>query len=413
MPEPDYQIHTFANGIRLIHKEVAHSRIAHLGYVLDIGSRDELPGEEGLAHFWEHMAFKGTERRKSFHILNRLETVGGELNAYTTKEKIVFYASLLDSHYQKAAELLTDITFRSTFPAKEIEKERQVILEEMSMYRDTPDEAIFDELDAQVFAGNPLGENILGVPETVRAFSKKSFQGFLQRNLDTERLVLASVANIPLKKVVRMLQPLVADLPAAKRSGPPRLAPAPGNPTRLREERPGTQTHTLLGRLAPALHDPARLPFFMLVNILGGPGANSRLNLALRERHGLVYGVEAGYTPFTDTGQFSIYFATDPGQVNRAMQLVNKELKMLREKPLGTMQLHQAKEQLMGQLAMAEESNAGLMQVLGKGLLDTGRIETLAELFSQIKAVTAKDLQALSDEWLRPEAFYQVTYFNK
>lgn len=413
MAEPDYQIHTFANGIRLIHKEVTHSRIAHLGFVLDIGSRDELPGEEGLAHFWEHMAFKGTERRKAFHILNRLETVGGELNAYTTKEKIAFHASLLDSHYAKAAELLTDITFRSTFPSKEIEKERQVILEEMSMYRDTPDEAIFDELDAQVFAGHPLGANILGTVDTVKSFSRASFSTFLQRNLDSERVVFSSVSNMPFKKVMRMLQPMLADLPSARRSGPARVAPMPAPPTVIREERPGTQTHTLLGRIAPALHDARRLPFFMLVNILGGPGANSRLNLALRERHGLVYGVDSGYTPFTDTGQFSIYFATDPGQVGRAMQLVTKELKKLREVPLGTLQLHQAKEQLMGQLAMAEESNSGLMQVLGKGLLDSGRIESLSELFSQIKAVTAKDLMDLAEEWLRPEAFTQITYYNE
>ncbi len=412
MADNDYQIHTFANGIRLIHKEVTHSRIAHLGFVLDIGSRDELPGEEGLAHFWEHMAFKGTEHRKAFHILNRLETVGGELNAYTTKEKIAFHASLLDSHYQKAAELLTDITFRSTFPAKEIEKERQVILEEMAMYRDTPDEAIFDELDAQVFAGHPLGVNILGTPEAVRSFDRPAFRTFLARNLDTDRVVFASVANMPFRRVVKLMQPLLGDLPPARRTGPPRIPPGLTTPTLLREERPGTQTHTLLGRAAPSLHQPERLPFFMLVNILGGPGANSRLNLALRERHGLVYGVDSGYTPFTDAGQFSIYFATDPGQVNRALQLIERELRRLREVPLGTLQLHQAKEQLMGQLAMAEESNAGLMQVLGKGLLDAGRIESLPELFALIKAVSAKDLQTLAEQYLQPESFFRITYYN-
>jgi predicted Zn-dependent peptidase len=412
MTEPDYEIHTFANGIRLIHKQVTHSRIAHMGFVLDVGSRDELPGEEGLAHFWEHMAFKGTEKRKAFHILNRLEPVGGELNAYTTKEKIAFHASLLDIHYKMAAELLTDITFHSTFPAKEIDKERQVILEEMSMYRDTPDEAIFDELDAQVFAGHTLGVNILGQPSSVKSFTKASFNAFVNRTVDTECVVFASVANIPFKKVVRMMQPLLANLPRKAKTGPRREPPIMGIPTHLREERPGTQTHSLLGRMAPGLHDPTRLPFFTLVNILGGPGANSRLNMALRERHGLVYGVDSGYTPFTDCGQFSIYFATDPGQVDKAMALVLKELKKLREVPLGTLQLHQAKQQLMGQLAMAEESNSGMMQVLGKGLLDSGRIESIPELFEQIKKVTGQQLRDLANQWLVPDDFYQVTYYN-
>jgi predicted Zn-dependent peptidase len=383
-----------------------------MGFVLDVGSRDELPGEEGLAHFWEHMAFKGTEKRKAFHILNRLEPVGGELNAYTTKEKIAFHASLLDIHYKMAAELLTDITFHSTFPAKEIDKERQVILEEMSMYRDTPDEAIFDELDAQVFAGHTLGVNILGQPSSVKSFTKASFNAFVNRTVDTECVVFASVANIPFKKVVRMMQPLLANLPRKAKTGPRREPPIMGIPTHLREERPGTQTHSLLGRMAPGLHDPTRLPFFTLVNILGGPGANSRLNMALRERHGLVYGVDSGYTPFTDCGQFSIYFATDPGQVDKAMALVLKELKKLREVPLGTLQLHQAKQQLMGQLAMAEESNSGMMQVLGKGLLDSGRIESIPELFEQIKKVTGQQLRDLANQWLVPDDFYQVTYYN-
>jgi len=407
---PDYQIHTFANGIRLIHKQVTHSRIAHLGFFLDIGSRDEMTDEGGLAHFWEHMAFKGTQKRKSFHILNRLETVGGELNAYTTKEKIAFHASLLDSHYKMAAELLTDITFHSIFPPKEIEKERQVILEEMAMYHDTPDEAIFDELDAQIFAGHTLGANILGLESTVRGFTRQAFANFIDRNLDTERVVFTSVANFPFKKVIKVLEPLLADIPQKTSNRLGRIAPALKSPTAFAQVRPGKQTHAAWGRQAPSLHNPARLPFFMLINILGGPGANSRLNLALRERHGLVYGVDAGYTPFTDTGIFSIYFATDPGQVEKAGQLVLKELKKLREVPLGTLQLHQAKEQLMGQLAMSEESNNGLMQVLGKGLLDSGRIESLPELFEQIKAVSTTQLRNLANEFLGPDAFTKVTY---
>jgi predicted Zn-dependent peptidase len=412
LPEPDYYVHEFACGLRLVHKQVTHSRIAHLGYVLDVGSRDEAAGEQGLAHFWEHMAFKGTQKRKAFHILNRLETVGGELNAYTTKEKIVFYASLLDDHYKMAAELLTDITFRSTFPVREIEKERQVILEEMAMYYDTPDDAIFDDLDTAVFGGHPLGVNILGTADTVRGFTQSDFEGFYRRNVSIDRLVLASVANMPLAKVVKILQPLVEGLEqiVPPNARPERLGVVANPPERQTVPRPISQAHAAWGCPAPSLADAHRLPFFMLVNILGGPGANSRLNMALRERYGFVYGVDASYTPYLDTGMFSIYFATDTTHLARAGQLVERELRTLREKPLGTSQLHMAKEQLMGQLAMAEESNSGMMQVLGKSILDTGYVETLSDIFAQIRSTTASQLQELAEVYLQPEAMHQLVY---
>ncbi|WP_276497948.1 M16 family metallopeptidase [Pontibacter litorisediminis] len=406
---PDYHIHTLPNGIRVVHKQVLHTKIAHSGFVMDIGSRDELPQEQGLAHFWEHMAFKGTQKRKSFHILNRLETVGGELNAYTTKEKICFYSSVLDKHFEKSFELLTDITFHSVFPEKEIEKERGVILEEMAMYLDTPEEAIVDEFDAVVFDGHALGNNILGTKESVSGFQKQDFLGFLDRNLSTDALVFCSVSNLPFEKVVKLAEKYLSDIPSIKKHR--ERVPFTGyTPKVVTFEKPISQAHCVIGCPAYALGDDRRIPFFMLNNLLGGPGMNSRLNLAVREKHGLVYTIDSNYATYIDTGLLSIYFGTEKKQLKRTTSLVMKELKKLREKPLGSLQLHTAKEQLMGQLAMAEESNMGLMMMLGKSILDQGKAESLNEIFDKIKSIEARDLVDIANDVLREENLSILNY---
>lgn len=406
---PDHHLHEYPNGIRLLHQQVLHTKIAHCGFLLDIGSRDEAPHQQGLAHFWEHMAFKGTEKRKSFHILNRLETVGGELNAYTTKEKICFYAALLSTHFERAFELLTDLTFNSVFPERELEKERGVILEEMSMYDDAPEDAIIDRFDEVVFAGHPLGHNILGTRESVSGFTSQDFRQFLQEQVRTDRLVFSSVSNLPFSEVKRLADKYLAPLPA--RLGPRPRAAFSGYEQKVQAEtRPITQAHCLLGGPAFPLTDDRRIPFFMLNNILGGPGMNSRLNLAVREKYGLVYTIDSTYSPYTDTGLFGIYFGTEGKQVKRTVSLIQKELKTLREKPLTTTQLHNAKEQLMGQLAMSEESNSGLMQLLAKSTLDLGRIEPLTELFGRIKRISATELQDLANEVLTEEHLSVLQY---
>ncbi|MCC9137942.1 M16 family metallopeptidase [Pontibacter silvestris] len=405
---PDYHIHTLPNGIRVVHKQVSHTKIAHSGFILDLGSRDELPNQLGLAHFWEHMAFKGTTKRKSFHILNRLESVGGELNAYTTKEKLCFYSSVLDKHFEKSFELLTDITFHSIFPAKEIEKERGVILEEMSMYLDAPEEAIVDEFDAVVYEGHPLGNNILGTKESVSGFVKQDFLDFIDRNMSTDALVFCSVSNLPFEKVVKLAEKYMGDIPAIQKH----RARVPFKnyvPKTLTIEKAISQAHCVLGCPAYALSDDRRIPFFMLVNLLGGPGMNSRLNLAVREKHGLVYTIDANYATYIDTGLLSIYFGTEKKQLKRTTSLVLKELKKLREKPLGTLQLHTAKEQLMGQLAMAEESNIGLMTMMGKSILDQDKIDSLNEIFDQIRSITAGDLVDIANDALRED---QLSFLN-
>ena len=406
---PEFELHTLPNGIRILHKQVLHTKIAHSGFTLDIGSRDENEDQLGLAHFWEHMAFKGTEKRKSFHILNRLESVGGELNAYTTKEKICFYASILDRHFEKAFELLADITFHSVFPEKEIEKERGVILEEMAMYLDAPEDAIVDEFDAVVFKKHSLGNNILGTKESVTGFQKKDFLNFIDQNFSTEKLVFASVSNLTMHKVIKLANKYLANIPARNQE----RKRTPFNiyqPESVTIERPINQAHCIIGAPAYALSDAKRIPFFMLSNLLGGPGMNSRLNLAVREKYGLVYTIDASYTAYIDTGLFNIYFGTEKKQLKRTTDLVLKELKKLREKTLTTNQLHNTKEQLMGQLAMAEESNIGYMMMMGKSILDLNKIDTLNEIFDQIQKTTAAQLQDIANEILAEDKLSFLNY---
>jgi len=407
-----YNIKTLENGIRVIHQPVSNSKIVHCGFALDIGSRDEKPHQVGIAHFWEHMAFKGTKKRKTFHILNRLDSVGGELNAYTTKEKIFFHASVLEQYLDKAMDLLVDITFQSIFPEKQIEKERQVILEEMAMYKDSPEDDIQDQFDEVIFSGHPLGNNILGTEESLKSFTRQHFLEFLEENLDTERTVFSIVGDISEKKLNRYIKKYLDPIEHHKRKRE-RVPFDIYKPNTLNFNKEISQSQCAIGATAYPIHHPKRLAFFMLVNILGGPGMNSRLNMALREKHGFVYAIDAGYHPFTDTALFSIFFGTDPGQLPKSIKLVKKELKNLQVKPLGSMQLHVAKQQLMGQLAMAEENNMSYMLMLGRSLLDKDKIESLDELFEQIKQVSAKDLQDTAREIFAEDRLSILTYKAK
>ncbi|OEK06368.1 M16 family metallopeptidase [Roseivirga misakiensis] len=408
----DYNLFTLPNGIRIIHKEVPSTKIVHCGFVLDIGSRDEREDQLGIAHFWEHMAFKGTKKRKAFHILNRLDSVGGELNAYTTKEKICFYASALEKHMESAFELLQDITFDSVFPEKQIENERGVILEEMSLYHDSPEDAIQDEFDNVVFKDHPLGKNILGTTSSVKSFRRNDFQQFLKHNLNTEGVVFSCVGNVPFKKVRRLAEKYFGSIPHLKAERN-RLSFGLYEPKSEIVKRNITQAHCAIGTTAYALGDKKRLPFFMLMNILGGPGMNSRLNLALREKYGFVYNIEASYHPYSDTGLFAIFYGTELSQVARSKKLIAKELKLLRDKPLGTLQLHKGKEQLIGQLAMAEENNASLMLMMGKSILDLNKVHSLDSIFKRIRAISSAELQDIANEALREDQMSYLTFLPK
>ena len=405
----NYEVFEFANGIRFIHKYVPYTKVAHTGFILDIGSRNEQAHQVGLAHFWEHMAFKGTRKRSAYQILNTLENVGGELNAYTTKEKICFYASSLDKHYEKNVSLLTDITFNSVFPEKQIEVERGVILEEIAMYKDAPDESLQDDFDSILFEKHPLGNNILGFPETVSSFTKKDFEQFFSQNANTSKIIFSSVSNLPFRKALAIAEKYLKDLPSLKGEHK-RLKFKNYKPQHQSVQKPISQAHFALGRTAYSLHNPKRVPFFILNNLLGGPAMNTRLNLALREKNGLVYGIEASYTPYTDTGEWGIYFATEVKNLEKAKSLIFREIDKLKKQKLSPTQLHHTKQQIMGQMAMAEENNISFMLMMGKSLLDMQKVESLKEVFGQVEQVTAEDILEVANEIFDENQFSSLTY---
>ena len=405
----DYELMTLPNGIRVVHKQVSNTKIAHCGIMLDIGSRDEGPDQQGIAHFWEHMAFKGTEKRKSYHILSRIDSLGGELNAYTTKEKICFYSAIMDTHLAKSVELLADITFHSIFPQKHIEKERGVIIEEMAMYRDNPEDAIQDEFDEVLFGDHQLGKNILGNEISVGGFHRDDFERFVRENLNTENVILSSVGSYPARKIFRLAERYLGDVPRFK-AQKSRQTFFDYLPKAVERMKPTYQAQCVLGTTAYAISDEKRLPFFLLVNLLGGPGMNSRLNLAIREKYGFVYAIEAHYNPYVDTGALGIFFGTDSRHVNRVYQLITREFDKLRNKPLGNLQLHMAKEQLRGQLAMSEENNNSLMLMLSKSLLDLGEVRSLEHIFHQVDAITQNDLLDVANDILVPDRLSTLTY---
>jgi predicted Zn-dependent peptidase len=403
----EYEIYTLKNGIRVVHNRITTTKIVHCGIMLDIGSRDEHAGNQGIAHFWEHMAFKGTRKRKAFHILNRLESIGGELNAFTDKEKILFFASLRDEYVERAIELLADITFDSVFPEAQIKRERNVILEEMSMYEDDPEDSLQDEFDQVIFAGHPLGMNILGKEKTIRTFRRKEFRQFVADHLDTRKIVFSCVGNLSMEKVIQLAEKHLGPIPS--RTSTKKRKPFTGYvPRESVILRPVKQARCALGRTAYRLSDEKRSPFFMLTNILGGPGMNSRLNMALREKRGYVYSIAAQFVPFTDTGLFVISFGTEPAQMKKSIQHVKDELRKLQEVPLGRKQLSESKEQILGQIAMAEENNAGFMIMMARNLLDLGRITPLEELFERVRGTTAETLQAIANEMFAPEKFSRL-----
>lgn len=380
-----------------MHQQLPTTKIVHCGIILDIGSRDENPQNQGIAHFWEHMAFKGTKRRRSFNIINSLDSVGGELNAYTDKEKVVFYASVRDEYFEKAVDVLSDITFHSVFPDYQIDKERGVILEEMAMYHDSPDDSLQDEFDSLVYKDHPMGMNILGKPETVNSFTQRDFLNFFRDHLSTDKIAFSCVGNISTEEVERIARKYLEGL-RKKKAKARRKKFKLYKPQEQVLRRIVKQAKCAIGRDAYPVADDHRIPLFLLVNILGGPGMNSRLNLALREKHGFVYSIDAHYIPYTDTGMFAVFFGTEPRQLDRCISLVKKELDRFRDKPLTKRQLASAKEQMKGQLAMAEENNLGLMLSMGRSVLDIGRVPSLEEIYNHIDEISSFTLRDVAQD---------------
>ncbi len=409
------ELHTarLENGFRIIYKEVPRP-VTHCGLVINAGSRDEitLQGEAGAAHFIEHTLFKGTQKRKAFHILNRLDSVGGEFNAYTSKEDTWIYAAFSEQHLERAVELLADITFQATFPEKEILKERDVILDELNAYLDSPAEAIFDEFEERLFAGHQLGGNILGTKDSVAKMNRTVLKGFVDRHYQTDQMVFSAVGATPWKTVLRICEKHFAAIP----SGQATLERIPFKNYQtfdLRTAKDIHQVHHMMGTVTHGSDHPDRLGLALLANHLGGPTMNNRLSLNVREKHGMAYNIECAYTPYSDVGTFSVYFGTDRRLHGRAEKLVLKELRELREKKLGVRQLHDIKQQVLGHIALSQDSGSSMMTGLGKSFMLYDRVESLESVFASVEAIAAEDVLRLANEVLAPEGLSHLVYLDR
>lgn len=396
------------NGLRLIHKEV-DSPISHFGVLVNAGTRDESLEQMGLAHFVEHTIFKGTEKRNAFRVISRMEAVGGDLNASTSKEETYFHTSFLSADYPRAVELLSDIFFHAVFPEKELKKEKTVVLEEINYYKDSPSELIFDDFEDLVFAGHPLGKNILGTKQSVKKMKRQAILDFIARNYTLNNIVLASVGRIPTAKLVRLCEryfgcEAVVDCPRA------RIPFTDFKPTTLRVKKKTTQTNVMLGLPAYSIQNDKRVPFLLLNNLLGGQGMNTRLNMSVREKKGLAYSIESNYTSFSDTGLFAIYFGCDNHNTDLCLDLIKKELQKLRDQKLGAMQLYYAKKQFVGQLALSNEGKLNEMLALGHTALFFDEVDTIEESIAEIEAVTAEQILDVANEILLPDQFSTLIF---
>ena len=401
--EMKYNTYTLDNGLRIIHLP-SDSQVVYCGYQINAGTRNEEPGEEGLAHFCEHVTFKGTERRKAWHILNCLESVGGDLNAYTNKEGTVYYSAILKEHIARAVDLLSDIVFHSVYPQAEIDKEVEVICDEIESYNDSPAELIYDEFENILFKGSPLGHNILGTAEQVRAFKTEDALRFTQKLYRPDNAIFFAYGDIDFKKLVRLLQRALADDKSVgnlAKEKLPKNYPSVGDGIAgqtIVMQKNTHQAHVMIGTRAYDVNDDRRMPLYLLNNMLGGPGMNAKLNLALREHNGLVYTVESTMVSYGDTGTWSIYFGCDEHDVKRCLRLVRKELDKFMQKPLSDAQLKAAKKQIKGQIGVACDNRENFALDFGKSFLHYGWEKNVDRLYEQVDEITAAQIQAVAQE---------------
>lgn len=437
-----YNTYTLDNGLRIIHLP-SDSKVVYCGYQINAGTRNEEPGEEGLAHFCEHVTFKGTERRKAWHILNCLESVGGDLNAYTNKEGTVYYSAILKEHIARAVDLLTDIVFHSVYPQAEIDKEVEVICDEIESYNDSPAELIYDEFENIIFKGSPLGHNILGTAEQVRSFKTEDALRFTRKLYRPDNAIFFAYGDIDFKKLVKLIRKALADDDSGKvaenaansvgklaeeklpqisqitqisgdensitteKSVSSVKSVGPENYPSVGKEIAGQtivmqknthQAHVMIGTRAYDVNDSRRMPLYLLNNMLGGPGMNAKLNLALREHNGLVYTVESTMVAYGDTGIWSIYFGCDEHDVKRCLRLVRKELDKFMQKPLSEAQLKAAKKQIKGQVGVACDNRENFALDFGKSFLHYGWEKNVGRLYKQVDEITAEQIQAVAQE---------------
>ena len=433
-----YNTYTLDNGLRIIHLP-SDSKVVYCGYQINAGTRNEEPGEEGLAHFCEHVTFKGTERRKAWHILNCLESVGGDLNAYTNKEGTVYYSAILKEHIARAVDLLSDIVFHSVYPQAEIDKEVEVICDEIESYNDSPAELIYDEFENILFKGSPLGHNILGTAEQVRSFKTEDALRFTRKLYRPDNAIFFAYGDIDFKKLVKLIRKALGECPKGRELACSADCKSAETPTeeRIAEETPTGETpteemeagdanhkvqsskfnvqskvagqtivmqknthqaHVMIGTCAYDVNDDRRMPLYLLNNMLGGPGMNAKLNLALREHNGLVYTVESTMVAYGDTGTWSIYFGCDEHDVKRCLRLVRKELDKFMQKPLSDAQLKAAKKQIKGQIGVACDNRENFALDFGKSFLHYGWEKNVDRLYEQVDEITAAQIQAVAQE---------------
>jgi len=404
----DYQLHQLSNGIRILLKP-ADSMVSHASIIMNTGARNELPHQFGMAHFIEHLLFKKTERRGTNQILNRLESVGADLNAYTTKEYTCIHASFLQAHLLRVLDLFEDVVFHSVFPESELEKEKEVILDEIASYQDSPEDAIMDDFEDLVFRNHPLGHNILGTVAAVKNMKRTEMLTFLQQHYCTDKIIIAITGNYRWLQVIKQAEKLFGKV-LPRRSVPEQPINLVYQPQHLKAAKPIAQAHVSMGGTAYHLYHKQKIGMMVLNNLLGGMGMSSRLNLEIRERYGIAYTIDSNYTPYADTGIFSIYFGTDRDKVEKAMRLVYKELGKLRNNKLGVLQLHQAKQKFIGQIALAEENRMGVLISMAKNLLDYDRIIALEEIVQKIEAVTAANLWDIANETLDEKRFSYLSF---
>ncbi|HNW98567.1 MAG TPA: pitrilysin family protein [Bacteroidales bacterium] len=391
-----YQNYTLPNGIQLVHKQTP-SLVSHCAVIINTGSRDENENEQGIAHFIEHVIFKGTSNRNMFQVLSRMENVGGEINAFTSKEDTCVYTSFLNKYYERALELMSDIVFNSTFPEKEIEKEKDVVLDEINSYKDNPAEEIIDEFEKQLFGNHSIGRYVLGTPKSIRSISRSKLQRFIKRCYNTNQVVICSVGNISFEELKTLALKHYGE--KANNTRKWERKHFTGNKTFEKIiSKPIHQTHCVIGNHAYSSKHKMKNPLILLSNILGGQGMNSRLSMNIREKFGFCYNIDSSYNPYSDTGSFEIYMGTEDQYMEKVILLVHKELQKLRENKIGSLQLKYAKQQLIGQLAISYDHNLNEMLSMGKSFSVYHKVDTLEEISRKIDDITANQLMDVAND---------------
>lgn len=406
-----YNYYRLSNGIRLIHRQ-SNNLVAHCAFMVNTGTRDEQDHENGLAHLIEHMIFKGTAKRKSYHILNRLEHVGGDLNAYTTKEETCIHASFLPQHLNRALELFSDLAFNSTFPANEIEKEKAVILDEINSYRDNPSDEIFDEFENLIFRGHPIGRNILGTPDHLNRMNRKDIFRFISRNYSTAEMVISLVGPVSFKKFISSAESYFGKIKSTKKTAE-RAGFHSYKPLHEHVLKKCYLSHCTIGNTAFQQKHPLRHAMILLNNVLGGPGMNSRLNLNIREKFGFCYSIESHYTSYSDTGIFVLYFGTDPRSLDKTRDLAMKELSKLIRQPLSGIQLERAKKQLTGQLAISFESGISEALAIARAHLTVETVDDMAVLSEKIDRISPDELHEAAATVFDPSRLSSLVFASE